>query len=167
MCFHILLPCLPISISFSVPLYFPAVPTPYFLTPVSLHSANHSVSWCSLSVTFLTALHLYVFLPLSSPFSASFVPFSYTPSLLHSLPPHYRAPKVVTLPSCPPPSLLQSIIFLSSPNHHDALKAVVSPFILSRTLCEGPHHCCHPPTSRSRAPLPLLLSNSWRSGWHF
>ena len=34
----------------------------------------------------------------------------------------------------------------------------------SPKLCEGPHHCCHPPTSRSRAPLPMSLSNSWRSG---
>ena len=32
------------------------------------------------------------------------------------------------------PSLLQSIIFLSSPNHHDALKAMVPPFILSQTV---------------------------------
>ena len=134
----------------------------YVLTPVSLHSANHSLSWCSFSLTFLTALHL---LCISAPFSASSVPFSYTPSMLHSLPPHSRAPQVVMLPSCSL-SLRSCSQYFSSPSLPitTMLWRLCFHLLSSPGLCEGPHHCCHPPTIRSRVPLPMSLSNPWRSG---
>ena len=118
-----------------VPLYFSAVPGPLFshtcLTPLCksfpllmLLLSNLSDCPTSLCISasffpllgFLCALQLH-------PFSVTLLssPLSGTPggdaSFLLSL-----------------PSLLQSIIFLSSPNHHDALKAMVPPFILSQTV---------------------------------
>ena len=118
-----------------VPLYFSAVPGPLFshtcLTPLCksfpllmLLLSNLSDCPTSLYISasffpllcFLCALQLH-------PFSVTLLssPLSGTPggdaSFLLSL-----------------PSLLQSIIFLSSPNHHDALKAMVPPFILSQTV---------------------------------
>ena len=112
----------------------------YVLTPVSLHSANHSLSWCSFSLTFLTALHL---LCISAPFSASSVPFSYTPSMLHSLPPHSRAPQVVMFPSCSLP-LRSCSQYFSSPSLPitTMLWRLCFYLLSSPGLCEGPHHCC-------------------------
>ena len=100
MCFHILLSCLPISVSssFCSPLLFCCSWPPIFshlshstLQIIPSLDAPSNLSDCPTSL-YISASFF--------PFSASSVPFSYTPSLLHSFPPHSRAPQVVMLPSC-------------------------------------------------------------------
>ena len=95
---------------------------------------------CPLLMLFLPDLsddlHLYVFLPLSSLISAPFLPSGYTPSVPVILPAHSPAPPggcasfLLSLSA-----LVVSIFPLLLSQHHDALKAMVPPFILSRTLC--------------------------------
>ena len=129
-----------------------------------------SVSFFFILSTLLVLLLAYAYI------SASFFPQLYslsarpvTPllSLLLSLPPHSRAPQVAVLASC---SLSSSALLATScplflSQDQDALKATVPPFILSQTFCAVPHHCCPPYYHWSRAAVPMLLSNPWRSGF--
>lgn len=135
MCFHILLSCLPISVSssFCSPLLFCCSWPPIFshlshstLQIIPSLDAPSNLSDCPTSL-YISAS----FFPLLCFLCAlQFHPFSVT---LLSSPllgtPGGDASFLLSLPS-----LLQSIIFLSSPNHHDALKAMVPPFILSQTV---------------------------------